>query len=90
MTKWPLSPVETGGCRCASPLLAAQVFVHRRSEERVAIAASGADGWFQVALSPGDYVIETRVEEMMCTPVDITVPSDRYVRVDIICDTGVR
>jgi hypothetical protein len=87
---WPSCPVESADPGCAPRPLAARVVVSRRSGERVATAGARGDGCFEVAVSPGDYVVEAQADGVMCVPVDVTVTSDRYVQVEINCDTGVR
>lgn len=87
---WPLCPAQPQGSACPTQPVTAIVEVFPRSGERIASAVAGDDGWFQVAVSPGDYVIKARAEGVMCAPVDVTVTSNQYVQVTINCDTGVR
>lgn len=91
VTMWPSCPAESDNDPgCALRPMAARVVASRRSGERVAIADARNDGWFQVEVSPGDYVVEAQAEGVMCAPVDVTVTSNRYVQLKITCDTGVR
>jgi hypothetical protein len=87
---WPSCPVESNNPDCAPRPLASRVVVSRRSGERITTADTRNDGRFRVGLPPSDYVVEAQAEGVLCAPVDVTVPSGHYVRVELNCDTGVR
>ena len=90
VVKWPSCPAESSGADCAPKPLAARVVIYRRSGQQVATGDTREDGWFQIALPSGDYVVEARANGVLCAPVDVTVRSHDYVRLEVRCDTGVR
>lgn len=55
----------------------------------VATTRTGADGTFEVALAPGDYVV-TADAGMSCEFMDAHVTDGDYAEVDVPCDTGIR
>lgn len=87
---WPSCPAESGDARCAPRPLVARIIVHGGSGQRVAAASTDLEGRFQIALLPGAYTVEARVDGMLCIPVHVTVTDDRHLEVEVRCDTGVR
>jgi len=87
---WPSCPVESNDQPCAPRPRAARVVVYEASGSRVATVDTGDTGQFELALAPGDYLIEAQAEGALCTPASVTVTPDRYVQVEITCDTGIR
>jgi hypothetical protein len=87
---WPSCPAESGQPECAPKPLAARIVVLRSAGQRVATLDAGIDGWFQVAVAPGAYVIEAEADSMLCAPVNVTVPGYGYANVEVRCDTGIR
>lgn len=87
---WPSCPAESGEPECAPKPLAARIIVLRSTRERVATLNAANDGWFQIAVPPGAYLIEAEAEGMSCYPVNVTVPGHGYAEVEVRCDTGVR
>jgi hypothetical protein len=87
---WPSCPAESGQPECAPKPLAARIVLLGSAGERVSTLDAGHDGWFQVTVPPGAYVIEAEAEGMLCAPVNVTVPGHSYAHVEVRCDTGVR
>jgi hypothetical protein len=94
----PTCPVESvlPSPRCAPRPLAATVRIYapgHRSHARV--VRSGRDGQFRVGLAPGTYVVAPlgRPGSPLPRPPAATrvkVRSERYTRITIIYDTGIR
>lgn len=55
----------------------------------VASTTTDAHGRFRAAVPPGDYVV-TADAGMSCELMDAHVRADRYTRVAVPCDTGIR
>jgi hypothetical protein len=87
----PVCPVEgIAGCE-NQPREADVRLSDRASGSAVATVRSGSDGRFQVALAPGDYVMEADLPQaMFCKPVYVTVDPATYTDVTVKCDTGLR
>ena len=86
---WPSCPAEPGDAGCAPRPFAARVVVSGPSGQRIT-ATDTRDGWFRLALPAGAYVVEAQAEGVMCAPIEVAVPRDGYVLVEVRCDTGVR
>ena len=84
---WPVCPVETGEPQCAARPIAARVVISGGANVTV---ETGGDGPFLVAVPPGLYLLRATTEGMLCTPLDVTVPSNGYAQAEIRCDTGIR
>ncbi len=57
--------------------------------KQVASGTTSLDGAFRVAVPPGDYVV-TAEAGMSCELMDAHVTKEKYVDIDIACDTGIR
>lgn len=57
--------------------------------EPVATTRTGADGTFELALAPGDYIV-TADAGMSCEFMDAHVTTSAFTTVDVPCDTGIR
>lgn len=57
--------------------------------EPVATTETDADGHFEVALEPGDYVV-TAEAGMSCEFMDARVTAGTYTEAQVPCDTGIR
>jgi hypothetical protein len=87
---WPSCPAESGQPECAPKPLAARIVVLLGAGQWVATLDADNDGWFQIAVPPGAYLIEAEAEGMLCAPVDVAVPGHSYAEVEVRCDTGIR
>jgi hypothetical protein len=93
----PRCPVETELGSCADqPAAGSRVTVAKQlpgesyaGGEVLARTATGADGSYRIAVSPGKYVV-TADAGMSCELVDARVTAGAYSKVDIPCDTGIR
>ena len=56
---------------------------------RVASGTTDAQGHFQIAVPPGDYVVTAKAG-MSCELMDARVEADARTQVDVPCDTGIR
>jgi hypothetical protein len=58
----------------------------------VAETSTDADGGFELAVPPGDYILEatTTATRFGCTPLRVHVGSDEVREVALRCDTGIR
>ena len=93
----PQCPVESVGEPC-DDVPAADVLVSVSTQppgeaygagEPVATTRTGADGTFELALAPGDYVV-TADAGMSCEFMDAHVTEGAFATVDVPCDTGIR
>ncbi|GEP33986.1 hypothetical protein NSZ01_17540 [Nocardioides szechwanensis] len=93
----PQCPVESVGEPC-DDLPAANVLVKVAKQipgeaygagEPVATTHTDADGAFELALPPGDYVV-TADAGMSCEFMDARVVAGAHTTVDVPCDTGIR
>ena len=88
----PTSPVERPGQPNTAPVATGQV-VARAADGAVAARTSIATGGsYRLELPPGRYtLIAEGTGSMRCTPVDADVSaSDRPIKIDLTCDTGIR
>ena len=88
----PISPVSRPGEPNTKPF-AADISFRRLSDGRVvASVRSGEDGAFRVVLAPGRYRVEPKRGEPLpiAPPQDVTVIADRFTRVRIDYDSGIR
>ncbi len=89
----PTCAVQRVGQECADKPYAAELrVVDSADNQQVATVSSGANGRFEVALSPGRYRIESANSKSppRAEPVEVTVPPHRYVNVSLRFDSGIR
>lgn len=90
----PTCPVEEAGASpCLTPLAAELVVRSKDGSTEVARVASGADGRFELALPPGDYVIWPEPGENgfpVAQPLDVSVVAGRFTELEINYDSGIR
>jgi hypothetical protein len=90
----PTCPVEeAGGSPCLTPLAAELVVRSKDGSTEVARVASGADGRFELALPPGEYVIWPEPGENgfpVAQPLDVTVTAGMFTELEINYDSGIR
>ncbi|MCR4281374.1 MAG: hypothetical protein NUV88_03530 [Candidatus Kaiserbacteria bacterium] len=91
----PVCPVmrDPPDPNCADRGYATQISVFRASNNNlVATAKSDAQGNFEVALAPGNYVVSAEGGQTLprCSPVNVTVSPNQYAQASIQCDTGIR
>lgn len=91
ITAAPTCPVERLVPQCAPRPLAATVDA-AKSGHRVASTMSNTAGFYAMALRPGRYtiVVVTGSTLPRCPTRTVAVPKGASVRVDIVCDTGIR
>jgi hypothetical protein len=88
-------PVIREGSPCPDkPLPAALTVTRAGSTDVVATAISGEDGRFRIPLAPGRYVVlaanVTGAIRPAASPVDVEVPTGRYVSITVSFDSGIR
>lgn len=80
---------------CADKPYAAKLVVTTAEGSKVIREfSSEADGRFNIALAPGEYAIRSSTAANVlpyCSSRDtFTLPADKYLRVEIFCDSGIR
>jgi hypothetical protein len=88
----PQCPVVSQASPCPDKPVSAEVVVMRLEDRKVFRVRSGPDGRFRIALPPGTYEVQALVTAgaMFAKPVNVTVSSGGFVRVDVLLDTGIR
>jgi hypothetical protein len=84
-------PGSTDPISCLTPY-AAQLVILDGDNEVVGRVTSGADGTFEVALPPGDYVITPVGGDPypIAQPVPVVVTAGEFTEVQVNYDTGIR
>ena len=94
VTLGPTCPVEQAGQPpCVTPYVATLVIASAKDGKEVARVTSAADGTFQVALLPGDYVIVPQPggdNYPTGQPVAAHVTAGAFTEVAVLYDTGIR
>jgi hypothetical protein len=88
----PTCPVEQAGQPpCVTPY-AAVLVVTDSNDREVARTTARADGSFEIALPPGDYVIVPQPGNPFpqAQPTDVSVARGEFAEVQINYDTGIR
>jgi Carboxypeptidase regulatory-like domain len=92
VTAGPVCPVEQIGHPCPpKPLSAVEVSALDPGGQTIASTRTDNAGYYAVTLAPGDYTIEVVINGRWprCPTTKVTVPPGQ-VKVDIVCDTGIR
>jgi hypothetical protein len=87
----PTQPVCRVGVPCEAPARGVKLtFFH--SGSAVGSATTDRKGYYRVAIKPGPYSVRTNRPgfERVPQPSHVSVPSDRFKRVDFHIDTGIR
>jgi hypothetical protein len=92
VTIGPISPVSRPGEQNSSPYAATISIVRVSDNGVVATIASGSDGTFRVALSPGHYLVRPRQGSPypIAHDQEVTVVAGHYSRVLVSYDSGIR
>ena len=87
----PTMPVCRVGVPCEEPARGVKLTFFR-SGKAVASATTDRKGYYRVAIKQGAYAVRTnqRAFQKVPQPSRVTVPSDRYKRVNFHIDTGIR
>ncbi len=87
----PTQPVCRVNEPCEAPARGVKLTFFR-SGKAVGSATTDRKGYYRVALKQGAYAVRTnqRAFEKVPQPSRVTVPSDRYKRVNFHIDTGIR
>lgn len=90
----PQCPVATMENPCPDlPVSGIVVSVSRPDGSVTAEARTDAEGRFDVAVAPGEYVVQPVVESGGVTfskPVQVSVPDGTFIEVTLQVDTGIR
>lgn len=91
----PTCPVEQTSSPCPPRPIKAVIEARRpRSPEVVGHTASGEQGYFQLSLAPGTYVLTAKTAGPARLPhpkqVTVTVKPDEFAQVTIHLDSGIR
>jgi hypothetical protein len=89
----PLRPVCTRGASCYGPaahLNLTFLMGGKASAKVVAHAQTGAHGGYRIALAPGTYVVQAKLGPGGVRPTIVRVSEGRFVRLDLVADTGIR
>lgn len=92
VTIGPTCPVQREGESCVRPF-ATVLFLHRiGSSDRPRTVRSGSDGRFRVALRVGRYRLTPRNGDPYprAEPQMVIVRADRYTKVSVAYDSGIR
>jgi hypothetical protein len=85
----PTCPVERVDQPCPPRPVSAEVEARTRDARLVAKAASANNGRYDLALTPGVYILTVVTSGLpRCPPVMITVKSGAATHANITCDTG--
>jgi hypothetical protein len=93
VTIGPMCPVVQQGTECPDAPYTAVLVVEDERGREIARIESGADGSFQIALSPGTYQIVPQPGDSglpWAQPVPFTVVAGEWALVDIAYDSGIR
>ena len=90
VTAGPACPVQQAGVACPDTPVRGTV-VARSSDKVVARAVTDASGNYVLTVRPGTYTIGVEIEGVLprCPEQSVTV-TDRAMRLDVSCDSGVR
>jgi hypothetical protein len=89
----PTCPVETPDEPCEDrPVANARVKVQNSDGKISETMRSRVDGRFRVEVPPGSYEVTAEAQGLMggCEPEYADVVAERFVEVEITCDTGIR
>ena len=87
----PTMPVCRVGVPCEAPARGVKLTFFR-SGKVAARATTNQKGFYRIALKPGPYSVRTNQPdfEKVPQPSRVTVPSDRFKRLNFHIDTGIR
>lgn len=87
----PIMPVCRVGVPCDEPARGVKL-IFSRSGKVVARVTTNQRGYYRVALRPARYAVRTNRTyfEKVPDPSRVSVPNDRFKRVDFHIDTGIR
>jgi hypothetical protein len=88
----PQCPVEVVGSPCPARPVSVTLTVIDSAGGVVTTFTTSADGRFQVELTPGTYMLATRVKNgpQLLRPVTVNVKDGAYTEVRLFLDTGIR
>ena len=94
VVRGPMCPVVMDGNPCPDQPFSALFHVLDDEGNGVAKFLTTADGWFHIALAPGEYVIVPDRSAPLMDPtgqkVDVTVPERGFSTLALTFDTGIR
>jgi carboxypeptidase family protein len=94
VTMGPTMPVErAGGPAAIAPVAGASVNVTSTVGVPIASATTGADGFYSIPLTPGDYLVTVTPPRRMLrrfVPRQVTVAPGAPTVLDLTLDTGIR
>ena len=94
VTIGPICPVQREGFWCPDRPFAAELVIRAAGGDEVERIGSGDDGWYELALEPGSYVLDPLTPSGSPFPigqaVDFTVSTDSWTDLDISYDSGIR
>ena len=94
VTIGPICPVQREGFWCPDRPFGAELAIRAAGGDEVERIGSGDDGWYELALEPGSYVLDPLTPSGSPFPigqaVDFTVSTDSWTDLDISYDSGIR
>jgi hypothetical protein len=93
VTIGPICPVMQAGNPCPDqPYQATLTVLTSISKHKVIQFESDSNGYFRVALSPGEYILHPESPNVMPRAADVpfTVEAHQFTRVDVAYDSGIR
>lgn len=89
----PLKPICTRGPSCYGPAPNVTLTFSsggKTTRKPVARAVTNAKGDYRLTLAPGTYVVQAKIGIGGVRPTSVRVLAGRYVRLDLVADTGIR
>lgn len=92
MTIGPTCPVVQAGNPCADKPYQAFLTVLDTHGRKITRLQTDTNGYFHIALKPGEYVLHPESPAAMPNAKDqpFTVQTDQFTTVDIVYDSGIR
>ncbi len=94
VTLGPLCPVQQLGVPCPDRVYSATLVVLDTDGVEVARVTSGGDGWYRVAVAPGEYTLVPQTPSGVPLPfagsIEVVVVDGVYSVVDVAYDSGIR
>jgi len=93
VTIGPMCPVMQANNPCPDkPYQATLTVLTTTTRRKVIQFETEADGYFRVALAPGEYILHPESPNVMpyAAEIPFTVTNHQFTRVDVVYDSGIR
>ncbi len=88
VTRGPVTPVCRAGIPCTAPYAHATIVFSRLGATRQ--VTTDAKGRYRIGLTPGRWSVRVQNAHFGTKPTAVMVPGDRYVKLNVSVDTGIR